>query len=261
VGYVQDNGLKGRIFASLQDENRHLEQWEQTVADTRIHGTTRQQVCKVFEQVERPALLPLPAGRFPFFHEAQRRVHRDGHVEVEKAYYSVPPEYLGRPVWARWDGRIVRVFNHRMEQIAVHAQRSAGQFSTQNQHIDPKKISTMERGTDWLMGRVSVIGPQTERWAKAMLEDRGVAGIRVLVGLRNLAGRHDSERIELACQIALTHGAFHLRTIRELIKRGGGDRQAEFEFLQEHDIIRSLSDYGELVRASVSPEPAIPSNP
>jgi len=255
VAYVQDNGLKGRSFASLADENRHLEQWEATVADTRIHGTTRRQVGRMFQEVEKPALLPLPAGRFPFFHEAQRRVHRDGHVAVERAFYSVPPEYLGRSVWVRWDGRMVRVFNRHMEQVAVHAQHQPGQFSTQNQHIDPKKTSAVERGVDWLMGRVSLIGPQTERWAEAMLEDRGVAGVRVLVGLRSLAGRYDSERIEGACQIALTHEAFHLRTIRELIKRGG-DRQTEFEFLQEHEIIRDLSDYGRLVRAAQSAQPA-----
>ena len=89
-----------------------------------------------------------------------------------------------------------------------------------------------------------------------MLADYHVAGVRVLVGLRNLAGRYDSDRIEQACQIALTHDAFHLRAIRELIKRGG-DRQTEFEFLQEHEIIRDLSDYGELVRASQGEQPAM----
>ncbi len=135
IAYVQGNALKGWTFPSLQEENRHLQQWEATVADTRIHGTTRRQVGKVFEEVEKPSLLPLPAGRFPFFHEAQRSVHRDGHVEVEKAYYSVPPEYLGRLVWVRWDGRVVRIFSTRMEQIAVHVQHEAGRFSTQNQHI------------------------------------------------------------------------------------------------------------------------------
>ncbi len=44
VAYVQDNALKGRTFASLQEQNRFLLDWELTVADTRIHGTTRQQV-------------------------------------------------------------------------------------------------------------------------------------------------------------------------------------------------------------------------
>jgi transposase len=256
VGYVQENGLKGRTFASLQEENLHLQQWELSVADTRIHGTTRQQVCKVFEEAERQALLSLPAGRFPFFQEARRSVHRDGHVEVEKAYYSVPPEYLGRLVWVRWDGRMVRIFNQRMEQIAVHAQRQGGQFSTQDRHISSQKVSAVERGTEWLLRRVSLIGEQSEKWAAAILLERGVAGMRVLVGLASLTHRHDAASIERACQIALTHGAFHLRAVRELIKRGGGEQQ-EMEFLQEHQIIRDLSSYGNIVRAAIRREPVV----
>lgn len=171
VGYMQDNALKGRSFASLAEENRHLQQWESMVADIRIHGTTRQQVGKVFKEAERSALLPLPTGRFPFFHEAQRSVHRDGHVEVAKAYYSVPPEYLGRRVWVRWDGRMVRIFNHRLEQIAVHAQRQPGQVGTQDWHIASAKVSAVERGTDWLMRRISLIGEHAQRWAAAMLPE------------------------------------------------------------------------------------------
>jgi transposase len=89
IKYVQANALQGRVFDTLAAQNTHLAQWESHVADLRIHGTTKRQVCRVFEEIERPALLPLPAERFPFFHEAQRIVHRDGHVEVDKAYYSV----------------------------------------------------------------------------------------------------------------------------------------------------------------------------
>jgi transposase len=256
IGYVQDNALKGRSFGSLAEENRHLEQWEATVADTRIHGTTRQQVGRVFAEVEKPALLPLPAGRFPLFQEAQRSVHRDGHVEVAKAYYSVPPEYVTRRVWVRWDGRLVRIFNQRMEPIAVHAQRQAGQFSTQGRHIPCEKVSAVERGTEWLLRRVALIGEHSRQWATAMLAARGIAGVRVLVGLMSLANRYEGARIERACQIALTHEAFHLRTLRELIRRGG-EKQEAFEFLQEHPIIRDLGDYGRWVRASLRGEPAI----
>jgi hypothetical protein len=120
VDYVQENALKGRSFPTLAEQNTFLLNWEATVADTRIHGTTRKQVGTHFAAVERPALLPLPEERFANFREAQRIVHRDGHVEVDKAYYSVPPEYLGHTVWARWDQRLVRVFNQRFELLATH---------------------------------------------------------------------------------------------------------------------------------------------
>lgn len=141
VGYAQDNALKGRTFPSLAEQNRYLQDWETHVADKRIHGTTCQQVGKVFTEVERATLLPLPAGRFPFFQEGRRKVNRDGHVEVAKAYYSVPPEYLGREVWARWDGRLVRIFNSRFQQITLHVQCEPGKFSTQDEHIPAAKRS------------------------------------------------------------------------------------------------------------------------
>lgn len=98
-------------FGSLEEQNGFLSDWEESVAVMRIHGTTKRQVGKVFVEIEKSALLPLPRERFAMFHEAQRIVSRDGHVEVAKAYYSVLPEYLGLTVWARWDTRLVRVFN------------------------------------------------------------------------------------------------------------------------------------------------------
>lgn len=127
--YVKNNALKARTFNNIEEQNRFLADWERTTADTRIHGTTKQQVDKLFHEVERPALQPLRLDRFPCFHEARRKVSRDGHVEVAKAYYSAPTEYLGREVWARWDARMVHLFNHRWEQIAVHARHGRGRFT------------------------------------------------------------------------------------------------------------------------------------
>lgn len=109
--YVKGSALQARQFKSLEEQNGHLAQWERTIADTRIHGTTKRQVKWLFEQAERSALAPIPKERFACFHEGRRKVNRDGHVEVAKANYSTPPEYLGRTVWLRWDARLVRIFN------------------------------------------------------------------------------------------------------------------------------------------------------
>lgn len=80
VKFGQNNALKGRTFDSLQAQNAFLLDWERNVADTRIHGTTRRQVARVFDDAQRAALRPLPRERFPFFHEGQRIVSRDGHT-------------------------------------------------------------------------------------------------------------------------------------------------------------------------------------
>ena len=243
VDYVQENALKGRTFSSLQEQNEYLLHWEQNVADTRIHGTTRKQVGAYFEAVEREALLELPPERFPFFHEATRKVHRDGYVEVDKSYYSVRPEYVGRRVWVRWDGRTVRIFNDRWDQIALHVKAEPGKFRTCPEHIPVEKVSCVERGADYLLRSVSRIGPHTRQWSEALVQARGVEAVRVLSGLKSLAGKHESARLDKACEVALSHGAYRLRTIRELIKRDKTDYQEQFEFIEEHPIIRPLSDY------------------
>jgi transposase len=250
VSYVQDNALKGRTFTSLAEQNRFLLHWEATVADTRIHGTIRKQVGKLFADVERPALLTLPSERLAFFHEAERSVHRDGHVEIARAYYSVPPEYLGRKVWVRWDGRVVRIFNHRFEQIALHPQTDPGRFSTHDQHIAPEKISGVERGATWLLQRASLIGPEADRWAQQMLIERGIQGLRVLQGLLSLPKHHPAEVIERACQVASSRGLYRLRAIRQAIAEDPG-QQDQFEFIEQDPIIRDLTEYGQLVRAAI----------
>jgi hypothetical protein len=241
VKYVKNNALKGRKFRSLAEENDFLLDWETHVADKRIHGTTKQQVSRLFP-ADQASLLKLPIDRFAFFHEARRAVHRDGHVEVDKAYYSAPPEYVGRRLWTRWDGRLVRLFNDHWEQVAVHAKAESGRFRTSAEHVPTEKISAVERGTDAMLRQIATIGPQTQQWAEATTQVRGVEAVRVLVGLKALAGKHSTAALEQACQTALTYGAYRLRTIRQLLQRQA-DPQEQFSFIQEHPIIRPLSDY------------------
>jgi transposase len=253
VDYVKSNALKGHEFSSLDEENRHLLAWETTVADLRIHGTIRQQVGKLFADVERAALQPLPVERFPFFHEGQRAVHRDGHVEVDKSYYSAPPEYLGRRVWVRWDSRLVRIFDDHLESIAVHVKQEPGRFSTDRAHLAPEKISKVESGAVWLLSQVRRIGPQATAWAQAMLAARGIEGVRVLQGLLHLAERHPWQALDEACAVALAHISYRLRTIRELLKRQT-PRQEVFPFMNEHPLIRPLADYAQFVQQALHQE-------
>ncbi|MGA2258823.1 MAG: IS21 family transposase [Thermoguttaceae bacterium] len=251
VKYVQSNALKARKFGSLQEQNEHLAHWEATVADTRIHGTTRQHVGKVFREVERPALQPLPLERFAMFQEAPRKVSRDGHIEVAKAYYSAPPEYLGHTVWARWDKHLVRIFNQRFEQLDLHVRVEPGRFSTHAYHLAPEKINGIERGASYLLMKVRGIGPDAHQWAEAMLHARGIEGTRVLQGLISLTRRHSADELENACKTALSYGVFHLRPLRKLIGRKAQE-QTTLPFLSEHPIIRPLTDYGGVVAAALA---------
>jgi transposase len=241
VKYAQNNAVKGRTFASLTAQNAYLADWEKNVADTRIHGTTRRQVGKLFEEVERPALQPLPASLFPVFEEARRTVHRDGYVEFKKAYYSAPPEYVGRQVWVRQETRLLRLYNTRREQIALHALAEPGKFTTDPAHLHSRKRHIIERGADYLLDRCRMIGPLTGTWAEGMHQTRGPQSLRVMQGLLQLAEKHPVAELEKAARIATHHGAWRLRDLKRLLALPGN--VVQMDFLESHPLIRSLDAY------------------
>jgi len=245
INYGQENAVKGRNFGSLSAHNLFLLDWESGVADTRIHGTTRQQVGKVFHEVERAKLLPLPTSLFPVFEEAPRRVHGDGYVELKRAYYSVPPEYVGRQVWVRWESRLLRVVNQRREVIAMHALAEPGQFTTDPTHLHSPYRRVVQQSLDYLLDRARLIGPHTGSWAEAMVRQRGPIGTRVMHGLLALAQKHPVKILEQATQKALHHGAWRLRDLRTLLDQVTPSSQ--LDFLETHPLIRNLDTYRDCV--------------
>lgn len=246
VGYVKDNALKGRVFESLAAENMYLLNWESQVADMRIHGTTRQQVLSRFQQ-EKPSLLPLPMSLFPCFQEGRRRVHRDSFVEVERAYYEVPEEYICRDVWVRWDGRTIRVFNDRMEQVAFHAQADKGRFSYSEQTTSRGRLLGVERSSAWLVQKAIKIGPNCGAWADAALSNRGVEAIRPLYGLLALSRSYNSTQIDRACAAALTDSHFHLKDLKRILESPQSEQET-MSFMETHPLIRDVAEYGEFLR-------------
>ena len=254
VDYVQENALKGRTFESLAQQNAHLDHWERSVADTRIHGTTKKHVGVAFESTEKARLNPLPKDRFPFFEEAKRKVSRDGHIAVGHAYYSVPAEYLGHEVWVRWNSQTVRILNHRLESIAVHCTQSAGRFSTQGEHIHPLKSHMIERGIEFILRKVRFLGPHATRWAEATIESRGIPAARVLQGLLSLSKKYQTEQIDRACDTAWRSQSFNYRVIKRLLENQTTVQQQTMKFMDDHPIIRSVSEYGDFVRSAIQGE-------
>jgi transposase len=240
VKYAQNNALKARTFASLAEQNTFLADWERRVADTRIHGTVRQQVRALFE-IERSALLPLPESLLPSFTEARRKVHRHGHLELAKAYYNVPPEYLGREVWVRGESRMVRILNHRLEVIALHARAEPGRFATTDAHIHAHKRSGVERGAQYWLDRCRLIGPSTAAWAEGFFAQRGVYGLRALQGLVSMTKQHPASALEQAAATAKRRGVWRLKDLRRLLTTD--DNVVQVDFLDAHPLIRPLDAY------------------
>jgi transposase len=128
VGHAKNTPLKGKRFESLEEAQAYLDRWETSCADTRIHGTTKRQVAAMFAE-EKPFLLPLPLEPFRYYQHGQRVVHLDGCVEVEAAYYGLPPGWIGRLVRVQWDELYVRILdpnNGLLLREHVRQKRAAG---------------------------------------------------------------------------------------------------------------------------------------
>ena len=119
----------------------------------------------------------------------------------------------------------------------------------------PRHKGKIERGIGYVKGnalKARTFGSLEEQnqflaeWATAMVAARGIEGTRVLLGLRALTKKHSCDAREKACEIALSHGEFRLRILRKLLDRQAA-KQLPLPWLEEHPLIRPLSDYGRVV--------------
>lgn len=111
VQYVRGNFWAGEVFTSLEEAQQRATVWCAERAGMRIHGTLQARPAEVFDAHEAGVLLPVPpAYDVPVFKTV--KVHRDFHVEVARALYSVPGAYLGHQLDVRADRELVKLYHH-----------------------------------------------------------------------------------------------------------------------------------------------------
>ena len=155
IGHTQKTPLHGQRFERLEQAQAYLDRWETHWADTRIHGTTKRQVAAMFAE-ERPALQPLPVEPFRYYRFGVRTVHLDGCVEVEAAYYSTPPGWIGQRVQVQWTDLHVRLLDPKTGQLLrEHVRAPRGHHRI----ADPDRPARTPAGTLALLARARHAGP------------------------------------------------------------------------------------------------------
>ena len=122
VHYVQHNFFAGETFIDLADCRVRAETWCSVTAGMRIHGTTQCRPIEAFRTEELPLLLPRPGAPFDTPRWSDPKVHRDFHVEVDKAIYSVSHHLVGRTLRARLDSTTVKLYL-KGELVKVHPRK------------------------------------------------------------------------------------------------------------------------------------------
>ena len=118
--YLEHDFLAGRSFASWDDLNQQCRQWLDSVANVRVHGTTRRRIDEAFAE-ERPCLITLPAVSFPAGRAESRIVQKDGYIPVDGSYYPVPESLVNDgPVSVRIEPLHVHILDRDGHAVASH---------------------------------------------------------------------------------------------------------------------------------------------
>lgn len=119
VKYVKRNFLPGRRFVDIADVQAQLDEWNATIADERIHGTTHVRPIERFAE-ERGALMPIVGhGAFGENRRLVRIVADDYLVSFQTNRYSVPYRLIGKAVEVLPIGGTIRV-EHGGQAVAEH---------------------------------------------------------------------------------------------------------------------------------------------
>jgi transposase len=240
VGHAQKTPLKGQRFETLKEAQAYLDRWEEHWADTRIHGTTKRQVAAMFAE-EKPALLPLPVEPFRYYQYGERAVHMDGCVEVEAAYYSAPPGWIGRRVQVQWDLLNVRLLDPNTGQLLrEHLRQPRGSHRILPEDRQQKTPLT----TQQLLQRAENAGDRIGVLCKMMYEQKGQAALRRIQGVLSFAKKHGTAAVDDACSAALEVEVYDYRFVRRYLERKG---PAPLTLRQVDPLIRQLSLYRDVI--------------
>jgi len=251
IGHTKRTPLKGVRFESLQEAQTYLDRWEERWADTRIHGTTKRQVATMFAE-EKPHLRALPLEPFRYYQYGERVVHLDGCVEVEAAYYSLPPGWIGRPVKVQWDQLHVRILHPNTNQLLrEHLHQKRGGYRIEEED-HPKK---MPLSTAQLLRRAAHAGTQTGKFCQLLYDRQGEISIRRILGVLSLMKKYGVPAVEDACAVALDIGVHEYRFVRRYLER----RPHPQMFLRQIDpLIRELTEYRDFINLKIKEQPDEP---
>ena len=231
--------LRNRTFFSLAQLNSAI---AGLLADLNTRPFKRREGSRasLFAELERPALRPLPLKGYQFATWKKAKVHLDYHVEVERAYYSVPYKLIGKTVEVRLSAHTLEIF-HRQQLVAAHPRTSSkGKFTTLPAHRPQRHNAVIDLTHERLMQRALAIGPATAEVLTQQLHRRQhpEQALRVSLGILRLAKDFTPEALEHAAQRALALKAYSYRALRALIstpERSEANKPSPFI---EHDNVR-----------------------
>jgi len=213
--------LRNHRFFSLAELNRAI---KEKLAEFNERPLQKLKVSRrhLFETIDRPALLPLPAYPYEYAQWKQATVNIDYHIEADKHFYSVPHQLRGRKLDVRMTATTVEVF-HKSRRVAGH-QKSLRPYghTTLAQHMPKAHQKYLEWTPSRIINWAGQMGPSTQRLVTEIMQRRNhpEQGFRSCLGVMRLAKRYTPQRLENACKRAVAISAFNYKSVESILKKG-----------------------------------------
>ena len=221
VKYVKRNFLSTWDTVDLEEDQRQLTRWVQEIARERIHGTTGRRPRELFEQVERDALLPLPGKRWELSVWKRVKVHRDCHVQIDGAFYSVPWKLIGQELWALCRPHSVMLQLQSEQHVHTHGRAERGQRRTVDGHLPEHRRDLRHRSSSYWLERARYMGEEVERLAQAIFDaDDVLHQLRRVQAVVTHLETYPRERARNAARRALHFGCLDYRGIKSILRKG-----------------------------------------
>ena len=213
--------LRKHTFFSLSELNREIRKLLEYLNSRpfkKLPGTRQSQ----FDELDAPALKPLPEKSYEFAQWKKATVHIDYHVEVEGHYYSVPYQLVKKKLDVRYTATVVECY-HRNKRVASHLRDDRkGRHSTVKEHMPTKHQKYLDWTPDRFLRWAEKIGPKTTALAEQVFMDRShpQQAYRTLLGILRLGKSYGDKRLEAACGRALHIGTSSFRSVASILKNG-----------------------------------------
>ena len=220
VPFVRNSFFAGETFLDLAHGQRRVVAWCQERAGMRVHGTLQARPAEVFRLEEQPALRPAPTEPYDVPIYATVKVHRDHHLEVARALYSVPGNLIGTHVQVRADRELVRIYS-RDQLVKVHPRKGIGQRSTDPADLPSERTIYAMRDLDALQRLAAGHGTAIGAYAAALLDHPlPWTRMRQVYALLGLVKKWGAGQVESSCASALEHEAINIGLIGRMLERG-----------------------------------------
>lgn len=210
--------LRDKRFYSIADLNLSILKLLENLNNRQMksYGKSRKEI---FDLIEKNELKALPLKEYQIYNTKLCKVNIDYHVEVDKHYYSVPYQYVGKEVEVRIREKSIEVI-FETKRIAAHKySKDLYKHTTVIEHM-PKSHQKM---TGWSPTRFiswgESIGVETKTQVESLLNTKQhpEQSYRACLGLLRLSKSVGHERLEAACKRANHLGIVSMRRVKSIL--------------------------------------------